>query len=479
MQPSTASTPTAVIDIRAHGARGDGTTLDTRAIQAAIEQAAAHGGTVWVPPGIWRSGTLFLRSRVTLRLDPAAILLASGDLADFPDIGSVIHHESGRSFIVADGCEDLVIEGGGVIDGNGPAFWEQPLPGSPWLRADDGKRPHPMLELRHCRRLRISDVTVRNSPGWTVHPFCCDQVVLRGVTVENHPFGPNTDGFDIDGCRDVFVSDCRLSCGDDGIIIKATPKARSTERIVITNCIVFSNCIGIGIGQETQSGVRQVAISNCVIHRSHRMVTIGIWDGGDVEDVTVSNITGDTLAHYSLARPLQFEVKQLWTLPQTRPLGRIRNVTVSGFSCRTQGRIMATAQDGAWIENLTLRDIRLDYVHLEDPQTVVSKDGRRGSNQFANENLEARRQNAAIVLEGVRGAEIDGLRVHWPAAGAADTASDGPRRQAGSPDPAWRVLWARRIAACRIAAPFARPSVAGLPAGDVAGAEDCDIRLGA
>ena len=313
-----------------------------------------------------------------------------------------------------------------------------------------------------------------NSPGWTVHPFCCDRLTLHGVTIDNHPFGPNTDGIDLDGCRDVFISNCKLSCGDDAIIVKATPLARSTERVTITNCICFSNCIGIGIGQETQCDVRQIAISNCVVHRSHRMFAIGIWDGGVVEDVVVSNLVGDTLAYYSMARPLQFEVKQLHSLPQTRPLGRIRNVTISGLVARTQGRILATAQEGSWIENLTLRDIRLDYTHLEDAYAVCGMDGAKGSSQFANRNVEARRQNAALIFENCRGCEIDGLRIHWPAPGAPSSAEAGPRRATGSPDPAYSALWANRLLDSRIEAPFARASQPGHP---VATCTHCDGSL--
>jgi hypothetical protein len=453
----------AFINVLDRGAKSDGVTLTTAPVQAAVDEAGRGGGTVYVPPGRYLVGTIELRSGVTLQIDPAATLLGSPRLDDYPPRAANIHEGEGRFMIFADRAEDVVLCGGGTLDGNGPAFWQPPVAGFPWWRAN-AKRVTPMLEFRNCRRLRVENVRIANSPGWTVHPFCCDHVTLRGVTVENHLFGPNTDGFDLDGCRDVFISDCKLTCGDDAIIIKSTPEARSTERVVITNCICHSNCIGIGIGQETQCDVRKVAISNCVVHNSHRMFTIGIWDGGVVEDVTVSNLIGDSLAHFTFARPIQFEVKQLRAIPKTRPLGTIRNVTVSGLIARTQGRILATAQEGAWIENLTLRDIRLDYVHLEDPHAICGMDPTKGSNQFANENLEARRQNAALIMENCRGCEVDGLRVHWPAPSAPSTAKDGPGRAAGSPDPAYAALWANHVHDSRVEAPFARASRPGHPA---------------
>lgn len=465
------------ISIQEHGAIPNGTTLSTPAIQAAIDAAGQGGGTVYVPPGRYLTGTLTLRSGITLMIDPAATLFGSPSLSDYPAQPANIHEGEGRFLIYADHAEDVTLTGGGAIDGNGPAFWRPPSKDSVW-RSANHQRVTPMLEFRSCRRLRIENIRLLNSPGWTLHPFCCDHVTLNGLTIDNHPFGPNTDGIDLNGCRDVFISNCKLSCGDDAIIIKATPHARSTERVVIANCICFSNCIGIGIGQETQCDVRQIAVSNCVVHRSHRMFTIGIWDGGVVEDVTVSNLVGDTLAYYSLARPLQFEVKQLHGLPQTRPLGRIRNVTVSGLVARTQGRILATAQEGAWIDNLTLRDIRLDYTHLEDAYAVCEMDSRTGSNQFANFNLEARRQNAALIFENCRGCEVDGLRVHWPAPGAPSAAEAGPRRAPGSADPAYSVLWAHRLLDSRIEAPFARASQPGHPAAICAGCEGTLAHLG-
>lgn len=465
------------INVLERGAKPDGVSLSTTQLQAAVDEAGRGGGTVYVPPGRYLTGTLQLRSGVTLQIDPAATLLGSPRLEDYTAHPANIHEGEGRFFIYADKAEDVVLCGGGTLDGNGPSFWQPPVQGFPWWRASK-QRVTPMLEFRHCRRLRVENIRIVNSPGWTVHPFCCDHLTLRGVTVENHLFGPNTDGFDLDGCRDVFISDCKLTCGDDAIIIKATPHARSTERVVITNCICHSNCIGIGIGQETECDVRKIAISNCVVHDSHRMFTIGIWNGGVVEDVSVSNLVGDTRAHFTLARPIQMEVKQLWSLPKTRPLGTIRNVTVSGLIARTQGRILATAQEGAWIENLTLRDIRLDYLHLEDAYAVCGMDGRKGSNQFANENLEARRQNAALIMENCRGCEVDGFRVAWPAPGAPSTAKDGPGRSPGSPDPAYAVLWANNVHDSRVEAPFAHASRPDRPAAILGNCRGSAFRIG-
>jgi polygalacturonase len=434
----------------------------TQELQAAINAAVANGEVLRIPPGTYQTGTLHLRSGLIMHLEAGAVLQGSPNIEDYPDIESNIHHDSGRSLILADRCEDIVITGSGTIDGNGMAFWLQPE-GSKWYRAEDANRPHPMIELRNCKRIRIEGITFANSPGWTVHPFCCDDLTIRDVTVRNHLFGPNTDGFDIDGCRDVVITGCRLSCGDDGIIIKATPKARTTERITISDCIIETNCIGIGIGQETECGVRQVAVSNCVLYKCHRMIGLGIWNGGFIEDVVISNITGDTFAEYSFQRPIQLEVKQNQSLPQVNPLGYIRNVTITGFNCKTQGRILITAQEGARIENISLRDIRMDIVHLED-NSLLKMDSRWGSNQLANMNLEARRQPAAVVLENVSAIDLHNLRITWPAPGAPSQAPSGPQRPQDSTDPAFSAIWARNVKSAWIEAPTAHGSTAEAPA---------------
>jgi polygalacturonase len=425
------------VSILEHGAVPDAPA--TAAIQAAIDQAAqAGGGTVVIPDGTWTAGTIHIKSGVTLHVRPNAVLLGSPRIEDYPaddarpDFQGQRHH-----FLVAHQAENITITGGGVIDGNGPAFWHEPAEGSDWYRARK-PRVSPMIEIRNCRRVVLDSITVRNSPGWTIHPFCCDDVTIRNVRVENHLHGPNTDGIDINGCRDVFISDCKLTCGDDAIIIKATQDARSTERVLVTNCSVTTNCIGVGIGQETESHIRQIAVSNCVMRHCHRMIAMGIWAGGLIEDVTVTNCVGDTHETYPLARPIQLEVKQHvgWDVP----LGTLRNIQISNILARTSGRVLLTAQDGTLLENVVLRNINLVFDALEDADQLSPPDGATGSSQYANRNLEARRQNAAVVAENMKDFVLDGLQVTWP-------------EQAPIP---YAALWARNVRGGLLNVPLAR-----------------------
>jgi polygalacturonase len=418
----------------------------TQAIQDCIDRMNRQGGgTVVIPDGTWISGTLELKTGVTLHVMPNAVLKASGSMSDFPAIrdtsaesGDVgVHH-----FILAHDAERVTLTGGGIIDGNGPAFWDMAN------RRADGwiptKRPRvsPMLHFARCRRLVLRDIRVQNSPGWTVHPFCCDDVVIDNVRIENDLFGPNTDGIDVNGCRDVFITNSRIVCGDDAIIIKATHKARSTERVLISNCVLQSHCIGVGIGQETESDVRQVTVSNCVMTKCHRMFAIGQWNGGTVEDVTVTGCVGDTLTRFALARPIQLETKRLHRIPNAQ-LGRMRNIQISNFVARTSGRVMVTAAEPGYIENVVLRDVMLELTGVEDANRLSPPDGKTGSNQYCNENLWARRQHAAVVVENVRNFRLAGLDIHWP--------RENPENLA------FAAVWAKRVEGGLMEVPLVTP----------------------
>lgn len=113
------------------------------------------------------------------------------------------------------------------------------------------------------RNLVLRDFTIHESPGWTVHFYNCNQIRVDGLTINNHDFGPNNDGLDINGCRDMVVSNCRIRGCDDNIIIKATADARSSERIVVSNCILQSQCAALGLA-ETTHAIRNIAFTNCV-----------------------------------------------------------------------------------------------------------------------------------------------------------------------------------------------------------------------
>ena len=187
-----AGAPLSVFDPTAYGAKGDGRTNDGLAIQKAIDACAgAGGGTVSLPSGNFLSGTLVLKSNVMLHLTPGATLRGSRQLADYGPL----------HLIYATNAENIGLEGEGIIDGSGEAFWDAKFKAKK-------ERPSPLIELVGCRNVHIHDIRIRNQPGWGIHPWECDGVYIRGISMITDMRGPNTDGIDPDCSRNVFISDC-------------------------------------------------------------------------------------------------------------------------------------------------------------------------------------------------------------------------------------------------------------------------------
>jgi len=221
-----ATTPTAkntkpglrIYDVLEFDAAGDGKTLDTAAINRAIDTCtAAGGGTVYLPPGTYLSGMVILKSNVTLYLEAGATLLGSKNISDYssqagpPATGDA----NQKHLIFARDAENVGVAGPGRIDGQGPKFWvpsgRKPLPPQEAWRdvaTYDWKplsRPSPMLEFYNCKNLRIEDVRIENAPGWTLRPIHCDNVFIRGISIKNPIIGPNCDGIDPTCCHNVFI----------------------------------------------------------------------------------------------------------------------------------------------------------------------------------------------------------------------------------------------------------------------------------
>ena len=306
--------PASVYDVRTFGASGDGKAKDTAAIQRAVDECArSGGGVVYLPPGRYLSGTVVLKANVTFHLEAGATLLGSTDLADYsPQGGPPLQGDANaKHLLFARDAANVTLSGAGAIDGQGRAFWEPanrqpPKPEDAWrdVATYDWKpldRPSPMVEFFNCSNLRIVDVTLANSSGWTLRPIECDSVEIRGLKIRNPVIGPNTDGIDPTCCRNVFVADCDISTGDDCICLKSEgPYGRMglTKNITITNCVLTSCCNGLKFGTATRGGFENITFSNSVIYNERvplnaRVISgiaIEMVDGGWVDGVVVSNI---------------------------------------------------------------------------------------------------------------------------------------------------------------------------------------------
>lgn len=304
-----------------YGAVADGTTLNTAAIQRAIDDAfSAGGGLVYAPPGTFLTGGLVLKSRVTLYVEAGCVLLGSPKLADYdyrPGLPRGGNDVDAYHLIFAQNAEDVTLCGPGTIDGQGESWWEpnpnvHPFPpeeqwrdvASGHVRAKyNNTRPSPMLEFVGCRNIRITGVTLRNSPGWTFRPINCETVFVEGIRIRNPYYGRNTDGMDITGCRNVMVSNCDIVTGDDGICLKSENPyggdVLATKNITITNCTISTCSNGFKLGTGSHGAFENIVFSNSVIYGDNgspmmnRVIgglSIESVDGGSVDGVVVSNI---------------------------------------------------------------------------------------------------------------------------------------------------------------------------------------------
>ena len=278
----------ATYDVRKLGAKADGISKDTVAFQTAIDAAAKQGGgTVLVPTGAYISGTLFLKSNITIHIEAGAKILFSPDNADFaayePLTFKPVDDAETSYFRYAlftgENVENITIEGSGTIDGN--------------RQKRGGPKP---IALKNSQHITIRGITIRNAPNYNISLLGCDYVNIDGVTILNG----FSDGIDPDSCRFVRIANCYIDSHDDAICPKASRALgapRSTENLTVTNCITRTACNHFKFGTESAGGLRNVTVSNLVMlpRESDRAPISGISlesvDGGVVEGITISNIS--------------------------------------------------------------------------------------------------------------------------------------------------------------------------------------------
>lgn len=274
--------------VRRFGAVGDGRTKDTQAIQAAIDAAGTAGGTVHFPAGKYLSGTVRLKSHVTLYLDAGAELVFSPDRADFDPIEQLPYKsfsdEETTDFHYAlvrgQDVEHVGIVGPGGIDGN--------------RTKRHGPKP---IALKNCRHIAVRDITIRNSPNYNISLLGCEHINIEGVTILNG----YCDGIDPDCCRHVRIANCYVESWDDAIVPKASfalGRRGLTENVTVTNCVLTTGCNCFKLGTESSGSFQNITVSNCAMFARRDIwrrsptsgVSIEMVDGASIDRVAVSNL---------------------------------------------------------------------------------------------------------------------------------------------------------------------------------------------
>jgi hypothetical protein len=323
------------VSVRDFGATGDGVTLDTRAIQSAIDACTQMGGgTVFLPPGNYLTGTITLKDNVRLHVGPSARLLGSTSLTDYPSLKRV----EGEMFSIEylDYClinaykaQHIALTGEGIVDGQGAAFpygTENYNIEDQVLASNQQSFIRPtLLRFTSCHDVTISNLTLQHAASWCCNLEKCKEMRIHGLHIINRS-NQNNDGLDLNLCEDVMISDCHLDCGDDAIALQD-----GGLRIVVTNCIITTRWSAVRLGPAARGIFRDIAVSNCIIHDTYGAgIKIQEVEGGLMENISFDNLV---MNHVTGPISLRLGGYLGWRNErrESLPIGVLRNIRFSNI----------------------------------------------------------------------------------------------------------------------------------------------------
>lgn len=373
----------ASFDVKSFGAKGDGSALDTTAIQKAMDAAAKAGGTVVVPAGTYRTGAIFVKSGVELRLEKGATLLGSREIADYPEMPTRVAGIEMRwpsALVNVYEQSNVRITGQGVIDGDGKKwydlYWrmrreEYEPKGVRWAVDYDCRRPR-LIQVYKSTGVTLQGLSLRRSGFWTVHLCYSSDITVDGLDIRNNieARGPSTDGINIDSSSGVTVTHCSVECNDDAFCLKAGRDAdglrvnRPTRNVIIRDNVVVAGAAGVTIGSETSGGFRDIVVERLKVQAG---VPFGIYfksastRGGVIEKIAIRDVETDgvpTVVGVSLNWNPAYSYAKIpdgmtgypnyWRVlttpvPPEKGIPHFRDITISGIKARGAQRAFQVA----------------------------------------------------------------------------------------------------------------------------------------
>lgn len=448
---SFAQTAPAIFNVRDFGAAGRKSDDARPAIQRAIDTCGAKGGgTVYLPPGEYMSGTLHLRSHVRLLIDSGATLFASLDSKAFDK----------PSLLFGENLENVTIEGRGTLDGQAEYEWrlagdfddayirENALLmkslGKPLLRSfpkgfpKEQMYPHLVVLLR-CKDVRIAGLSFIRSRSWTINPYACERLTIDGVYIQSSlKEAVWADGIDPDGCKDVRIANSTIETGDDAIVFYSSNiwgPPLPCENITVTNCRISSASSALKFCDGNMNSIRRVTVDNTVITDSNRGIAFMVFDGGYVSDVVLSNLTIDCRRSawfwWGDGDPLHFNIKRRSEVDGVKrdhepPAGAIRNVLIRNVVAHGQGSSRIDGHPDSWLDGVSIENLKLFVSN--DPESALEKTTDAIAIRWARnlklkdvevnwEKPASAKWQSALRLEDAEDVELEGFRGRPAAAG--------------------------------------------------------------
>ena len=415
------------VDIKDFGAVGDGSTIDSPAIQKAIDACAeAGGGKVVCPTGTYLVGSIELKSRIELHLEAGCRLVNCLDPQYFRLPDDVTGAHEMFALLTAAHAENITLSGLGIIDGQCMTFmYDDPDNGGngeEHFSMDDPRCFRPkLLRFEDVKNAVIKDVTFKDSSLWTIHLAACTDSRVSGIIVDNPLRACNSDAIDPDCCKNLIITDCLLKTGDDGVCVKSTQtlteRYGACENILVSNCIIHSTSSGLKIGTETFGNIRNITFSNCQVHGSSHAIAIYARDGGTIENIKFNNINGNAKHHGNAPRHKHgwtwwgkgdaIFVSSVQRRPDYHAPGIIRNIIFDGINidCEASAYISAGSPD-AMIENITLNNCSLRFIRQGTQPTGWFDEQPSVRNVYQHDS-------PAIFAERINELYVSNLSVEW------------------------------------------------------------------
>jgi polygalacturonase len=375
---------TCTYNIKNYGAIGDGKTLNSKPIQNAIDKCSADGGgQVYVPPGTFLTGSVYLRTNVLLYLENGSVLLGSPNREDYnnDEVASYFQGEDvwldnnnypACHLIYATNTKNVGIIGDGAIDGNNKAFWgtEQGETGlRRWKRKLTDWRPNNMVAFNECENIRLCNITATNS---TISLFwfnACKNVKITGVNLQNDRFVPNGDGINILNCKDFIIDNCIIHTADDAIGLFTMTGGRIsklnyekiTENIVVSNCVISTPCAALRLGPNGDGPIKNCVFSNIFIRNSGTGIYISMWDvsklpgfrntmyGPKIENISFNNIIIDA----------DYPIRILVDNEQSTFPAYVKNVKIINIIAQARISCLVVSNKLVPVENIQISDVNL------------------------------------------------------------------------------------------------------------------------